>query len=245
MVQARSGMASFNDNSEVHLTDSGRAVAFINGTGAAITRSAAGVWTVVSLSLGSNGSGVDFQMERAAINEAGDILLGYDGSGNAPFLDRYDAATSTWTTAQLSTETTSFGYSGCATTVGLAANGDGVYARCYDGAATHVLESYTFTKATGTWSPVSVIPAAGNPGNVTFAFDKLGNGLALDANVGPTNTSPSPVYFNTLSGGAWSPQSPALGGNAVSFRGVAFMSPNGRGFVAWTESSDVHTAKVR
>lgn len=231
--------AGYAETPEIHLTDNGKALVTAYPRTMAM-RSSAGVWSQ------SPDVSASFIGISGAINEAGDILLAGETSSNYAQAYRYDAATSMWVPPVMISSTFTFTHGGfCHATMGIRPNGDGVLVRCFDADPKPVMESYSFTKATNTWSAATILDETNSPTRVTWAFDAAGDGFVLYQDV-PTNPAPTPAVMNSYEGGVWSKQSAALGGNInTDYTPAGFLSPNGRGFAVWGEGAQLHAKKVR
>jgi hypothetical protein len=243
----------------VYMNDAGLAVATIlsgsTGTAAAVTRSAAGVWTKAAGAIDpiAQGGGAG---PSATINAGGDVLVGWlaGGSSAHPVAYQYDASKQMWIgPAPLSAENeTALG--SCPVGVALTPGGDGVLTRCYYGPmglSTPALEAYAFTKSTGTWSAMPQnANITGMPDVRSVAFDTSGAGFAALVDKGGAGTSMGGVHAVPYAPGTgWGTESaaenPDAGATSVSSL-IAFVSPSGAtGFVSWSDGSNTFVAKVR
>jgi hypothetical protein len=182
-----------------------------------------------------------------SVNDAGDVLIGYEDQGTVPHAYQYDATSMAWSTtaATLNTETEGSRNGSCPLTVKVASTGDATLARCYS-SSPQTLESYAFTKGTKTWAAATAIPLTGYSFLGSFVFDSAGSGLAAFGDSATNSTSTASVVtssYETATG--WSAPSAPLGATPT---GVphAFISPNGRGWVARVDNqSTFKVEKVR
>ena len=107
-----------------------------------------------------------------SVNDAGDVLIGYEDQGTVPHAYQYDATSMAWSTtaATLNTETEGSRNGSCPLTVKVASTGDATLARCYS-SSPQTLESYAFTKGTKTWAAATAIPLTGYSFLGSFVFD--------------------------------------------------------------------------
>jgi hypothetical protein len=229
-------------NAVVSMAAGGLAVAAFNtSTGLNVaTRSGAG-WTVASSTLPS----ADIEL-GATINDAGEVLVAFTDAGTVPKTYQYDAITKKWSgpTARGTAGETQI-YGTCPLTVALSTNGDGTVARCFSGGNPRTIEAYAYTKSTNAWGNAVNVPGVGWPFFVSFAFDSAGDCITAFVSSPNSSTPSAPAVSSSYSNGAWSAASAPLGGVVSAYSTASFISPNGRGWVAWNEGPSAVVKRVR
>jgi hypothetical protein len=232
----------------VSLTDNGKAVVVWSEGGSLAfqiaTRAAAGTWTLQPPTPG----GVTGPAS-AAINEEGDVLVGYETTSEVPGAVYYDAATATWVSPAVSAVMDTATEGLCHPAVGLTQAGDGSMVRCFLAGTLAQIEGYTFSKGTATWGTKAPLASTttGVIRGARFTPDSSGNMLVTYQAEPDGNTlTPAPQLTSVYTPATgWGPTSTALSTTSSLERDVVFTSPNGRGFVAWVEGTSLLVKKVR
>jgi hypothetical protein len=208
----------------IRMADNGNAVLLSSMTTgySLFTRDTGGTWTA-----GPTGIYASAAQTDVGINASGDTIFAYITSGPQVY---QRAGGGAWSGPHATTGTNQ-GASSCGLPVLVTTTGDAFVTQCSQNGNT---ETIAYAHGTATWGAPSKISAL----VASLEYDSTGNMLGTYENSAMVVTAKYAV------GGGWTGPSAPLSGITNS-GSVAFVAPNGRGWVTWAESQIAQVKKVQ